>query len=481
MFDHAAERAVLAGIFTYGSVVYDEISGLVTVSTFHLDSNQAIFKCLEHILKDMPDAKPDYPSIISAAHSLKLDKFFSKSEETNHLRGIMLMPVKQENVRKLAAKIKKLEMARELSVRHDEAKNNLIKVTGDESPDKIIAMSETPILEYVTELAMVGNEGPKQIGVGVKDYFKFLAEHVRDTVGISTGYKEFDKAIGGGLRKGTVNVIGARPKQGKTQHADNVCLYVAGVSNYPVLNCDTEMTKEDHWHRMAANLSGVPVDEIETGKFAKDSFKKKKVYDALDKIEKMPYDYLSIAGQPFEETIAMIRRWLTKRVGLDDAGVAKPHAIVFDYLKLMSTDILDSKNIQEYQALGFMMTELHNLMNRFGGRCLAYVQLNRDGVDRESTDVVSQSDRIIWLCSNFSILKKKSDEEMAEQVGSKIIYNRKLVNLAARHGGGLDDGDYINMYLNGSIARLIEGPTKTKLNLESRKVQGTTDDIKFGD
>lgn len=811
MIDHAAERAVLAGIFTYGTKVYDDIEDLISVSTFHLDSNQAIFKCLEHLLKGQDNVKLDYPSIVSAANSLGLSSFFSKSEEQLHLRGIMNMPIKQENVRKLAGKIRKLEIARELSSRHDEAKNTLMKVTGDESIDKIINYSESPTNDYTSQLASTNSEGPKQFGDGFRAYIEFLATTDRSSVGISTGYPEYDLAIGGGLREGTVNVIGARPKMGKaqpldaivytpsgpkkmgelkigdivctpdgtsiikdifpqgpleiyrikfktgdftecckdhlwkiidrnksliinteelikrfnrpkvfiellddcfyyhqnipmnpyllgallgdggftehslnitnineellneirnsleddyklintknsityritkgrtglknkyiqilkslglkglysnnkfipdiykynsldirynllqglmdtdghvndtgtsieysttslrlakdvkevvqsvgglcsiksritkcnnkrflsyrclirhndiskfvrvsikkqecvlrtkgklkrhissiemigvkdaqcikledkrglyltdnhiithnTQHGENVCLYIAGVTGIPVLNCDTEMSKEDHWHRMAANLTGIPVNDIELGRF-RESHLKRKVYEALDKIEKMPYDYLSIAGQPFEETIALIRRWLVKRVGLLPNGKAKPHAIIFDYLKLMSTDILESKSIQEYQALGFMMTELHNLMNKYGGRTLAYVQLNRDGVDRESTDVVSQSDRIIWLCSNFSILKKKSDEEMAEQANSKIKYNRKLVQLAARHGAGLDDGDYINMHLNGSIARLIEGPTKFKLSIESRQNVGVIDEqIPFG-
>ena len=42
------------------------------------------------------------------------------------------------------------------------------------------------------------------------------------------------------------------------------------------------------------------------------------------------------------------------------------------------------------------------------------MQLNRDGIDEESTAVASGSDRILMYCISFTIFKQKSDEEIAE-------------------------------------------------------------------
>ena len=90
---------------------------------------------------------------------------------------------------------------------------------------------------------------------------------------------------------------------------------------------------------------------------------------------------------------------------------------------------------------------------------------SRDGITRESTDAASGSDRIIWLCSNFTIFKRKSDEEMAEDgVGNG---NRKLVPIVARHGSGMDDGDYINMHMKGWCGKIDEGKTASELRTES--------------
>ena len=51
-------------------------------------------------------------------------------------------------------------------------------------------------------------------------------------------------AIGGGLRRGTVNVIGARPKTGKTLLAQNMGMNIA-KQGVPVLDLDTEMMFND--------------------------------------------------------------------------------------------------------------------------------------------------------------------------------------------------------------------------------------------
>ncbi len=469
LVDVAAERAVLAGLCKYGMDVYDDIADMISVNTFTFPSNQAYFRCIDHILNKQQGASIDMPSIWSAAKDLGLTTLLSKNDELkndelSYIRGLMNFHIFPENVRRLASKLRKLEFGRIIVNQLDAIKGDVSSITGDEGIDHILGLVETPVFDLSSMLVKTSTDGPQRIGDGIDEYIQNIIDNPREMVGISTGYLTYDKAIGGGLRRKTVNLIGARPKIGKTTFADNVALFIAGVLGIPVLNLDTEMSKDDHWNRMIANLSEVEVDDIETGKFMANDFKKKKVFDAIDRLKKIPYDYLSIAGQPFEETVASMRRWVKKKVGLEDSGLAKPCVILYDYLKLMTTEGL-SKNMQEYQLLGFQMTTLHNFMVRHGVACLAFIQLNRDGINREDTDVASGSDRLIWLCSNFSIFKKKSDDEMNEDAADPHgpRHNRKLVPIAARHGAGLEDGDYINMNMIGKYAKIIEGRTRNDL------------------
>ena len=138
-----------------------------------------------------------------------------------------------------------------------------------------------------------------------------------------------------------MNVIGARPKTGKTLLADNIGVHVASELGIPVLNLDTEMVKEDHQHRTLALISEVGITEIETGKFSDNPDIKNRVYEAKDKIKNIKYYHQCIGGMPFEEQLSIIRRWLAKEVGLNDDGTAKECLIIYDYVKLMSSDSLN--------------------------------------------------------------------------------------------------------------------------------------------
>ena len=260
------------------------------------------------------------------------------------------------------------------------------------------------------------------------------------------------------MRRKCVDLIAARPKVGKSVFADNVALNVAS-KNIPVLMLDTEMSKEDHLNRLIANISGVPINEIATGQFIEDEDKHQKVIEAMKSIESIPYSYISVAGKPFDQILNLVRRWVMQEVKLDDNGKTNECVIIYDYLKLMSSSSI-TNNIQEYQALGFQITSLHNLCVKLDIPCLSFVQLNRDGITKESTDAVSGSDRLIWLCTSFTIFKIKSPEELAED--GPNAGNRKLVPIVARHGAGLDDGDYINMIMQGAHAKLKELKTRNE-------------------
>jgi replicative DNA helicase len=457
--DASSERAVLAGICRYGADAYYDVADMIQESTFNVESNQLIYRCLNHLIKSDDKIKIDIPSIHAAAHEMGISYILTKQDEVRHLQAIINFPVNLENVRRFAAKIRKLEIAKLMHSQLEEAQQELIEVKGDETVAHILGIAEDKIFNF-TSLLNDTSEAPERLGSGAKEHLEELADNPLTQVGIPTGFPIFDMAIGGGLRDGTVTLIGARLKVGKTFLADNMGRYIAEEHNIPVLNMDTEMLKPDHQYRTLAAMSRVEINDIETGQFGTSIMNRKKVMDAADKLEKIPYFHKNIGGKPFEEQLAIMRRWLAKEVGLNADGTAKKCVVVYDYLKLMDSEGLD-KNLAEYQLLGFMMTSLHNFTTRYKIPMLAFIQLNRDGITKESTDTASGSDRVLWLCSNFTIFKHKSDEEIAE-TGIKSG-NRKLVPVVARHGAGLDSKDYINCHMEGKFGIIKEGKTAFEL------------------
>ncbi len=459
--DLVSEKAILSSIFKYGSEAYLDIGDLVQVKSLESNEHQIIYKCLEHICNTQQVNNVDVPNFLSTAKSLGLQDHFESTEQKSYLQSVIKYPCDKSSIRHLSGKVAKLAIARLLDEQLLVCREQLHGISGEETLSSILGLVENPIIDFSSLLYKNENE-PEQIFEDIEDYVEFLAKNPVKQVGISTGYKEYDETIGGGLREGTINMIGARAKMGKSSLGLNMGL---GISNQeiPCLYLDTEMSKEDQKNRMLAAISTVKIRRIETGQFGNDKKERENLKIATDILKKIPFSYKAIAGQPFEETICEMRRWIHQKVGLDSEKKAKKCVIIFDYLKLMSAESLKNGNLAEFQILGFMMTGLHNFAVKYKIPIVSFVQLNRDGINRADTDVVSGSDRIVWLCSNLAVLRPQSDEEIAQQHGNKIIYNRKLQVIAARHGGGHDQSDYTNMRFDGDICRMTEGPTKFQM------------------
>ena len=467
----ASERAVLAGIFQHGKESLIEVELFVNENSFTLDINKVLYKCAVHALQDSNSIS--YTDILSSAKSLKLDEYVAKNEVLKHMNGICNTPIHIDNVSEHAKKLKRLEFARKVQSELRTIYVGLNEVTGDETINEILSIAETPIQDICLSYIKEDEMSPRLIGEDIDDYIAHLEENQNKSIGITTGFTAFDNAIGGGLRRKCVDLIAARPKTGKSCLADNIALYAAKTHKIPVLMLDTEMSKEDHLNRLLANLSETEINKIASGNFFDDPDKKDKIIQGAKLIKELPYDYISIAGRPFEETLSIAKRWLIKKVGFDEDGNLNDCLIIYDYLKLMTSASINN-NLAEFQVLGFQITALHNFCVENDCPCLSFVQLNRDGITKESTDVVSGSDRLVWLCTSFSIFKDKTEEErLTDGIQSG---NKKLIPVVSRHGPGIDDEGYICLQMDGQYARIRELGT-----IRSMKRNGNNDQEGFAD
>jgi hypothetical protein len=177
------------------------------------------------------------------------------------------------------------------------------------------------------------------------------------------------------------------------------------------------------------------------------------VKKAAQHLKDIPYHYMSIAGQPFDNILNIIKKWIHQYVGFDENGKTKDCLIIYDYFKLMSSAGL-SAAMQEYQALGFQITKMNDFCIQYDVPCLSFVQLNRE-------EEIAQSDRLQWLAATVAKFQVKNDEEIADDGDQNG--NRKIVFIKTRHGSGLEPGDYINVKMHGSQAKLTEWYTRNEL------------------
>jgi replicative DNA helicase len=125
-----------------------------------------------------------------------------------------------------------------------------------------------------------------------------------------------------------VNLIGARPKQGKSVLSKDCALHVSTKLNIPVLYLDTEMQGKQQLTRIISGLSRIDISRIETGKFGKSEAEMARVIKAFHQHENVPFYHISIAGKDFEEIIAIVRRWLMRVVGYNTNGKLNDCSII---------------------------------------------------------------------------------------------------------------------------------------------------------
>jgi replicative DNA helicase len=491
MADRAAERAVLVGLFQYGEDAYLDVADFLDAGSFTDVLNQVAFKCVKHMYEAKGIKRFDQSSLMATASELGYETFFESPADLQHLRSLMNGRVILENVRTWGAQVRKLQVGRLLRDQLRESAMTLEDIKGTESIESILGIAETVVFDFSSLLHNDETSTPQLIGVGLHEYLDELEANPVEIVGVSTGMPFYDQSIGGGLRRKAVSLIGARPKTGKSMLAANIALHISKNIDMPVLMLDTEMVTEDHWTRMLPNLCvdlgvKVTITEIETGQYSRNEVIRGKVREAADILAgdddnpPVQFHYLNVSGKPFEEIISIMRRWVTKEVGFDEEGNRNDCVVIYDYLKMMSGEGLND-SMKEYQVLGFMMTALHNFAVRHDVPLLSFIQLNRDGIDRETTDIISGSDRVLWLVTNFSIYKEKSPEEIADS--GPQHGNRKLVPVSARHGEGLQHGDYINVKFDGKYGRIREGDTKLMVQAMDKQdaMVDDAEDIPFGD
>jgi len=456
------ERAVISALCQYGVDALVDIEDIgVDTNSFTVISNQALFSSIKHLINN--GHQIDQALLLITIKDLGYSALFESKKDIEYIGSLFNFPIKHNSIRELGIRLEKLAITRKAIRKHREAIESLEKINGSEEIDHIIQLSENPIFDLIIDLNKNRDSGPQLLFDNIEEIIQSLRDNPIENVGIPTPWSKYNGAIGGGLRRGGVNLIGARPKIGKTTLAKEALLHFTTNVKIPALFLDTEMVKQDQSIRSLASTSGVTLKDIETGKFASNHLFNQKIDEAVQLLKGNKFLwYESIYGKPFEEILAIIRRWVMKNVGFDENGNIKNCVVVYDYFKLMDRNQLD--NLQEYQAMGFQISRLTDFCKEFDFPCLAFVQLNRQ-------NDISQSDRLRWLCHSYGTFEKKlPQEQMDDGTG---FGNRKLKLLDTRFGPGIEEGDYVCMDFNRDINRIREICLKTEISQMENTSDGT--------
>lgn len=184
-------------------------------------------------------------------------------------------------------------------------------------------------------------------------------------VGIKTGLFDWDELLDGGLQRGALVVIGARPAMGKTAIAMTVGLEISKEHHVGFLSM--EMPHADVRDRQTAILGNVSISTI---KRPKKGLEYDRVVDAVERAKTRKF-YVSDKGGLNILQVRSKARALKRTKGLD--------VLIVDYIGLMAG--VDQKQSRAYQ-IEDISKGLKNLAKELDIVVICLAQVNRGAADR---------------------------------------------------------------------------------------------------
>lgn len=296
------------------------------------------------------------------------------------------------NIRAYAKIVKNYSAVRQL-VR---IKNTIDQVTAEAGMDVDDMVSE--VQRSLSEVGlMTGSTGAVLLQHGVKDMIDDIDagqkedQHIR---GLSTGYRDLDKKLGG-LRPGQLIIIAGRPSMGKSALALNIAEHVGQRELKPVLIYSLEMEREELLYRTVSSLGEVPLQSMITYNIRDEDWKA--LGKAVRDVNQSRIYIDDSPGLTIQQIHARARRERHKIGGLE--------LLIVDYMQLMEAH-------NKYQSRAEQLAEISRglklLAKELHCPVIALSQLNRKVEERadkhpilsdlkESGAIEQDSDVIIFI------------------------------------------------------------------------------------
>jgi replicative DNA helicase len=460
------ERHLLAGLIKYPAV-YVEVAPFLTELDFCTESSQ-VHSTLFKVLKNCIEKGENVDEVVLAQKVKDFNISFEDNIDTGqYIYSLGLRKISQEGVLNAAKELKKISIRRSI---RDAALNvaQKMKAMGSNHTFEEIIEQADSIYNRQVDFYHI-NDAPQNIYDSMEEIIEERGDNPQTEFGFMGPHKRLNELYGSLLRPGNISVIVARSGVGKTTFCLDFATKVSQkYNNVPVLHFDNgEMSQEELTMRQCAALSKVPVHFLETGKWRKNAEFVSKVRSTWKTIKDFKFFYYNVAGLGVEEMVNVIRRFYYSKVGRGNKMVFS-----FDYIK--NTEDSTSKNQNEWQTIGNMVTKFKNVIQKeiLGDdgpviSMITSVQSNRYGittnrraentVDDES--VVSLSDRIIQFCSHMFHLRRKTLDQIQEEpegYGTHILSCLKSRHLGSNHHRAIQpvempDGSKRNNYINLNI------------------------------
>lgn len=349
------ERNVLGTIIRRNEY-YGNVEDILSEDAFYAVPNKLIYKCVKHLIHDGKIA--DINSIIATAKGGK-ETYMLTEFDIIECAAYNSPNTFLQDVDTIVDYGKRREAWKTFMM----AANNVLTLTEDANDIMNTAKEKIDELSNISNI----NDGIVDAKAGIERIKKQVEENLQgvNNATIKTGFMFTDEK--GGLRLGSILVIGAFTSYGKSSIAMNMAINVAR-SGVPVVYYSMEMGTIELWSRVLSKTAGVSANKMMN--FPLKIEERESVNIACEKFSNLPLYIDEKSTTKFSKMMRSVRTLVKKR------GVKM---FFVDYLQIFIQNGVKEK---EESALSSMVRECKNMCRELGIVGVILSQLRRNGEEK---------------------------------------------------------------------------------------------------
>ncbi|SDY71121.1 DnaB-like helicase C-terminal domain-containing protein [Thermoactinomyces sp. DSM 45892] len=403
-----AEMSILGAILLDNRVL-DDLTIQLEPRDFTIQSHQTLYTVMKHMHES--DRPIDLVTLTDRLNTYgKLDQ----SGGVAYMTELASVVPTVQNARHYAEIVHRHAVQRRIMELGDRIKSIATEGEFSEEEDMLQAIERLS-----DSIRPEGNGELVSITDARQEYFDYLAR--KDDL-IHTGFPKFDEWMGG-LGRGWLYILAARPSVGKTAKMLQMIQGIATQGKGQCLVWSQEMKRPQLFNRMLSSLTGVSANRIRLKHLSEGDMKHlREGYDAL---EMLPISIADAKNVTIDEIRAVARQQKRKhgRIG----------AIFVDYLGIMN--IPTKKGETRAQAVGEVTKAAKHLAIEIDCPVILLCQMSREGKKaikpslehlRESGSIEQDADLVEFLWEDPEDTDPGRDHMGAKVIQSVIAKGRDI-------------------------------------------------------
>lgn len=362
-YSFEAEQAVLGAVIIEPDLLDDVLAPILRPEYFNMEQHRRIYEIMQSM--NLASQPIDFVTLLE---KVKENEVFPENEARQYLLQLTDSVPSTENIENYARIIADKAILRELIKASDSIKERSLDASG--SPEEIVEFAEQRIYDISNNRVSTGFYS---LGQGLTDsvdrYSRMASDDKSEFMGIPTYFGELDRMLGG-MHKGDLIIIAARPGIGKSSLALNIAENVAIKANKTVAFFSLEMPRDQLVDRVISSQALIDNAVLRSGELQEEHWQR--LAEATTILANCPiyFDDSSMI------TVSQIKSKVRK--------LKKVDLVIIDYLQLLTSG--SSRGDNRVQEVSEMTRSLKIMAKDVGVPVIALSQLSRKSEEKSRTD-----------------------------------------------------------------------------------------------